>query len=156
MNDTVLSLDQLQRLMKITLPPTNLARGGWEFDPDAIGHACELLQIEYPVSFRFTNGQRRIGTHHSRGDSEPYHSITISQDLPIEKANKVVWHELAHASQSEAWVRATGRPHNRFFREFYMKLMGPHGQSYEGNKMEKHAQYIEKTHAERMLLRPVK
>jgi hypothetical protein len=138
----------IQALAKISVPPKP-ARVGWHFDQTAILRACRLLEINKPIYIRFSSGRRTRGTHrHSHPnhaqDRVFGHNITVSQLLDAETANQVLWHELAHAMQAEAWERSTDRPAHFFYAEEYShpEAQGPWGFKYHENIYEVHARKV--------------
>src|SRR5215216_6038283 len=101
----------------LTLPPEG------HLDRTAILKVIERLGIKEPVTIRWADaeelgkpapGFRRNGTHRLEADGS--HTIKIRRGLTIDKASKVLLHELAHAAQSELmgrdWRRAyDAEPH---------------------------------------------
>lgn len=158
-----LSLDFITGVLKIQLPPVIVARAGWRFDISALVQAHSLLKLEKEVRFRFTaagskptkSGDITVATHGVKIDTDKmqyYHSITISQELKVEVANKGLWHELRHAWQAEAYARQTGKTVATFY-EAYRKLAGEHGSSYEDNRWEIDARnFAENRHNEGLWL----
>lgn len=146
-----LSLDFITGALKIQLPPIIVARTGWKFDIAALVEAHNLLGLEKEVRFRFSSGSKKAmegtnrssfatyASHRIKVDMETmqyYHAITISQELPIEKANECIWHELRHGWQAEAFARQTGKAVNSFYAEAYKKAPGEHGATYIDNRWE--------------------
>jgi hypothetical protein len=88
-------------------PPTTYRAGrGWELDPGAILEAVELLGLRRPVRIRWTAGWRRSGCHRTRAAGASYeHHITVSYLRGAEYASRTLWHELAHAFQTERYVQ---------------------------------------------------
>src|SRR5829696_478585 len=92
-------------------------------DRTAILEVMESLGIKNPVMIRWADaeelgkpapGFRRNGTHRLERDGS--HTIKIRRGLTVDKARRVLVHELAHAAQSELmgrdWRRAyDAEPH---------------------------------------------
>jgi hypothetical protein len=152
-------------LLRLELPDTT-ARGGWEFDDTQIVIAMDHLQIWMPVHFRYSAGVYTAGCHRADDDK---HRITVTQDragLPfppespfwiegdadIMCANEIIWHELAHAAQAEAFTRQTQKPMSRFYRDAYQPARGPQGAAYWDNHFEQQARKIQKMMSPRITL----
>lgn len=126
---------EIEHTLKIELPPKP-ARAGWQVNRTELIKALAHLEIEYPVKIRYIKGIYRRGSHYARSEPVNHHRITIHQDLAIDVANKVLWHELVHARQSEQFVIRTGKPHNRFYEDEYKAVDGAWGVKYKENLYE--------------------
>lgn len=73
----------------------------WQLDDAAIRQIADFLDLRLPIKFRFTRGQVTLGSHRIERDPTLHHHITLSRAISAERAARVVWHELAHAMQSE-------------------------------------------------------
>lgn len=98
----------------------------WIIDDKALERACKLLKIILPVeikqttvegkrwgcySLRPVGGSVKIANHRVSNLSTATgleHHITIKGYLSVDKANKVLWHELIHAWQYECVLPSTG------------------------------------------------
>lgn len=76
----------------------------WEVDARALAAAKHELSLTWPVKIRRTTGQTQRGRYTIRGG---VHTITVSHAIPVEQANRTLWHELAHAAQAERIGNAT-------------------------------------------------
>jgi hypothetical protein len=130
----ILNSEEVRNYLRLSIPPTP-ARAGWEFDTDEIIRAMDYLDVRFPVHIRFITGIYRRGTHYARSLPNR-HGITIHQEGNITDSNNTLWHELTHAMQSEHWMRSTGRPHNKFYRESYKPSDGRWGAKYKENTYE--------------------
>jgi hypothetical protein len=82
----------------ITLPVTDVSKGGAQFDAGACIKAVTVLGLKASVQVKWSAGQRRLGSHRWR---DGVHVITVSTYSDAERASKTLWHELAHAHQVE-------------------------------------------------------
>ncbi len=130
--------------------PDKPAKGAWSIDIEQVAKATQLLGIELPIKIRYQGkGIFTAGTHYIR----PYmHFVALLQTLPLDKANKTLWHELAHAMQAERWSRETGRDICSHYREEYKVASGSWGFSYGGNRLEIEANGIAKAQSHWKLL----
>jgi hypothetical protein len=133
----------VRNLMRVELPPTP-ARAGWRISHDELCKAMDCMNIQFPVKIRFMSGRYRFGTHYAW---EGYHRITLNQNLSALEANESLWHELAHASQSEDWARRSGTSISQFYSKEYAHIFskGEWGATYENNKYEIDARKIAST-----------
>lgn len=133
---------ELRDHLRLQLPPTD-ARAGWQFDEVAFLKAIDLLGIKLPVRVRFMTGRYRLGTHYARVD---HHRITIHQAGSVTVSNNTIWHELAHAMQSERWAEKAGQANpSGFYRRKtgpYVRAAGRYGASYKENRYEIEARQI--------------
>lgn len=72
----------------------------WWFDEAAVQEACDLLGVACPVVVKFTRGAHTRGSHRWY---DTYHTVNLSSLWGWERASRVLWHELRHAAQCEAW-----------------------------------------------------
>lgn len=125
------------------------AKAGWYLDRSAIKDACKELKIELPVIVRFSHSMADLGTHICR---EPgVHVIKIRDDISAGPANRTLWHELAHAHQSEYYALVSGQPSWEFYK-IYLTNRGPRGASYAGNNFEIEAREIANAHSNTWLV----
>jgi hypothetical protein len=80
----------------------------WEVDDYQLARACRMLDIRWPIKITRTSstvhrGQHRVGC--KREANDPIHYITVEKTATLRQASKTLWHELAHAMQSERHVR---------------------------------------------------
>lgn len=146
--EAALTLDFLNRAMKVQLPPNIVAEAGWKFDINALSTACGDLDLQKEVRLRFTSGGNKtgagtLGGHRIKIDMEAtpicfYHGITISQILTIDQGNLVLWHEMRHCWQAESYAARSGKAIDSF-NAFYKANDGRHGAGYEQNVFEKDA-----------------
>lgn len=144
----------IQELLAVSVPP-QVAKAGWIFDAKAIVTAKQHLSIDYPVRFRFITGKHRYGTHYARIIPDEHHLITVDQNHELHEANRTIWHELAHAAQSETFARETGKTHNLFYKTWYQP-QGQTGNAYWNNVFEVDARQVAQDNQYTMLLRMVK
>lgn len=100
--------------------------GAFRWDSGAILSAVEQLGLRLPVRIRWTAGYRRIGCHRLRVDPRSglaHHAITVSYITGPEQASRTLWHELAHAVQTEEYAdrktSSEGVAERRALRDFY-------------------------------------
>ena len=142
--------DQIDLLMESLTElelPDNEARAGWNIQAHEVMAAKRKLGIRLNISIRFTSGRNTHGTHSVRkayNEDRYYHRITLSQNKNADSASETLWHEMAHAMQSEAWARASGKPPTKFYRLAYMNpaAKGAWGETYHMNKFEQHARDV--------------
>lgn len=127
---------------------TESAVEGWEFDYTKIDRALDFLKIYHPVRLGLKTGIYKLGHHDSRNNM---HEIRISTYEEIEEANDSLWHELAHAMQSERLWREEGIPIWQFG-EIYNDNMGPSGSMYRNNYFEIEAREIAEKYGKLALL----
>lgn len=147
--------------------PTVPARGGWLINPFALTRVIEELELRYLVSVRYTSGYYKNGGAGMRYPTRRnqittmFHRITISQDKPLESANRTLWHELRHCYQRKEFVRLALLDMDveideimiyRWFRDEYRKARGRHGASYEENSYEMDARSFAEERKETLLL----
>jgi hypothetical protein len=130
------------------------ARAGWVVNHAELIKVVKEFGLEHPVKIRFMKGIYRNGTHYNRKtyDGNYWHRICINQDLPANEANSTLWHELAHAIQSERWAKSNGKSTTEFYRHAYTKAKGRHGASYAENKYEVDARIFAEKRKERKLI----
>lgn len=144
-----LSPEELLTFYTLDIPSED-AVGGWNIDPILLAKVLTDLGIKLPVKIKYHKMVWTGGTHRNRVETRMfgwYHHIVINQRNGWTTANHALWHELAHAIQSEDWVkREVGRDPGGF-NKVYKEARGSHGQSYTGNLFEVHAEKIAKTFA---------
>jgi len=134
------------------------ARAGWYLDQDAILEAIDKLGIELKVSIRFMTATRRAVREYGRGRSwgkggkgytygthrnlNKEHRITVDQERVADETSDTLWHELAHAMQSERWAKETGKNITLWHHADYKAVDGEWGNSYKGNAYEIEAERI--------------
>lgn len=79
--------------------------GGYRIDRAALREALDFLGIALPVKIRYTSRVGRTRGNH-RLVANRSHDIMLKSYLPADQASKTLWHELAHAMQSERAIRA--------------------------------------------------
>jgi hypothetical protein len=81
----------------------------WTFQFENIREAAKGLGIEKDIGFGVVEARDRTGAHRPKGNSQMWmHSITVKRDQSPEEASKTIWHELAHAAQTEEVERVYG------------------------------------------------
>lgn len=140
------------------------ARAGWYLDQDAILEAMDKLGIELAVNIRFMTATRRAVSESGRGRSwgkggkgytygthrntPKCHKITVDQERTAEETTNTLWHELAHAMQSERWAKETGKDIRLWHHADYKAVDGDWGNRYKGNAYELEAYEIAATNAD--------
>lgn len=116
-------------MQRLTLPD-KAPSGPWEFDPGAVLEALEQLGITRPVRVRWTAGYRRGGSHRWRNRE---HHITVSHCRAAEEASRTLWHELAHAAQTEDYGRDHAHHYGSFLRacDAWHRAYRNHRRAYE-------------------------
>lgn len=148
MSITAITLDDILIAQRVTLPNT-IARAGWQIVPELLDEAQTALHLELPIFVRYTAGRSRVGCHYARSTG---HHITLSQDRSLEFSNTTLWHELAHAWQSQQFANQFGKPITKFYREAYTQT----GRGYSNNPYELHAQKFAAANEHNKLLRQVR
>jgi hypothetical protein len=129
-----------------------IEREGFEFDHAELLRAIDDFGIKRHVQIKFhAKGIYRRGTHYDRKHGSV---IILNPKLTSTELNFVLWHELAHAAQSEKWSEKTGRPVTAFYDEMYRKF-GTSGMAYKSNPYEVDANRIATEQQHRILLRRV-
>lgn len=90
-----------QRLLVLRVP-RRPSVAGWTVDRDALEDALHELDIRHPLRVVLTTGWRKIG---NANVDRWGHRIRLSGRHPLERANRTLWHELAHAAQRERELR---------------------------------------------------
>lgn len=136
-----LTPELLAAIIKYKVPPAP-ARAGYIVDVIALANACRQLHVDWPILFRWSTAQYKRG-HHRGGivANQHYHQILLEQNRPIDSANRTLWHELAHAAQAEAFVRA-GHTLKDFDNTY--NAYGRTGQAYKTNPFEVDANQVAK------------
>jgi len=83
------------------------SRGTWGIAPDALREAKDTLGIRLPVAIRNTSSLEShtiLGLYSFDPDAR-VHLIQIDPRLSRRHANRILWHELAHAAQGERLKR---------------------------------------------------
>lgn len=86
----------------VSLPP-NMANAGWDIDSDMLQKFAKAFGIKRNITFRWSSGKYRYGTHYGRKnpDGTFRHHIVLNQNRTIESARRTILHELCHAIQEE-------------------------------------------------------
>lgn len=71
----------------------------YKIDQAALAEAIEFLGLKLKVRIRFNARQGRVNGNYKRDYMG--HDIMLKSYLTVEQASKTLWHELAHAMQSE-------------------------------------------------------
>lgn len=118
------------------------SKAGWYLDQDAILEAIDKLGIKRHVRIKYMTAKRRgRGTHYITRQGT--HKITVDQLSSVQEASDIIWHELAHAMQSERWVNQDSRRKiHRWHWDDYKAVDGEWGNSYQGNIYEIEAERI--------------
>lgn len=137
--------------------PARPAQAGWTIDRAALEAAVEELGLRLAVSVRLTTGWRRAGKYRSRPEG---HVVLLSGRHPAERANRTLWHELAHARQAErdahvGMLLAEGWDPEAV--GFVLKMSARQryeagGLEYESNALEVEARELAEAHASTWLL----
>jgi hypothetical protein len=146
-------------LVRVTLTPKRKRRPPmWEVDAKALNAACEHLKIAWPVQIRRTSSAAHSGCHGTKihaGRSTPTHMIVVGKHLTSYHASRVLWHELAHAAQSEHAARqsnaTTARAMKLAWRESTLRSRKI---KYNVRPCEIEARYIENLHLDDLLTKP--
>ena len=162
----MMELDDILNLQRLQCTGEQ-ARAGWYLDQDAIIEAIDELGIKLPVHIRFMTATARANREYGRGRSwgkggkgwthgthrntKQHHRITVDQERPAEDASNTLWHELAHAMQSEKWAERTGKDITLWHTD-YKAVDGEHGRRYKGNLYEIEANQIADDHTDFMLV----
>lgn len=81
----------------------------WTVDWENVQAACETLHVTWPVRIRRTSSRSHKGAHRLGSPANfritPVHYIVVEKTATPDRATEVLWHELAHAAQSERCVR---------------------------------------------------
>lgn len=112
------------------------APAAWRVDEQALERACSRLGLKRPVRVHVTRGRggrRKDGLHRvERG----VHVLSVVAGTSAVEASRVLWHELEHAAQEEAFGEG--------FYADYREESRAHG--YERNRFEVAARRAERRH----------
>lgn len=81
----------------------------WEANQARLLRAYKTLDIRWPVQIRRTCSKQHQGAHKLKihgNQATPTHMIVVDKSLTPYQASRVLWHELAHAAQSERVARS--------------------------------------------------
>lgn len=120
--------------------------GNWQLSHEKIREAAEFLGIELPIMIRYLNPSiaKRINGNHTCKDTINgiTHIIMLDPKISSTRISKTLWHELAHAQQTEQATRETGIHPLHFTSEIYIRSQGGLGVEYFNNTFEVAARKI--------------
>lgn len=143
---------------KLDLLHSGTSEYGWELSRVAIASALVTLEIELPVIVRWfyphnPKDRHLRGSHNcllSMG--EPTHIIKLNTFLMRDQISETLWHELAHAQQTEQAAREVDMSPLDFTEQIYMKSKGGLGVEYLNNHFEVAARKVANDHKHKELL----
>lgn len=134
-----IDVGEIQKLQSLQIQQHESA--GWRVDFDALFDVKTQMGLRYPIVIVVTTRTTRVGgIHYCRGTRGKYwHRIVISANENAVWANKTLLHELAHAQQTEHFLRKDAMNTPRDFDALY-RAHGYSGQRYTENPFEVQAE----------------
>lgn len=149
--------------------PPRPSQAGWLVDREAVEAALLELRVRLPVRIVLTTGWRKAG---SCGVDWDAFRIRLSGRHPLERASRILWHELAHAAQRERDARQGGGSYEPEALLLIAKLRGRAvmgfeddgaaaaykrgGDAHHEHPLEVAARAVAAAHEGELLLRPAK